>query len=137
MKKDNVSSLTKLGEAGTKYKYDSPDKKMLEVFDNTFPDRDYTVNLIFHEFTSLCPKTGQPDFAIITIEYVPDLYCIETKSLKVYFLSYRNQGAFMETITNQILCDCADVCKPRWMKVTSKFNVRGGTSIRVCVEYRK
>jgi 7-cyano-7-deazaguanine reductase len=131
MKKDNTATLLKLGDHGKKYQYDSPDKSLLETFPNQFSNRQYLTQFIFNEFTSLCPKTGQPDFATITLEYIADKLCIETKSLKVYYLAYRNQGAFMETITNQILEDCFDVCNPIWMKVTSNFNARGGTLINV------
>lgn len=134
MKKDNTSTLTKLGDHKTKYQYDSPNGKLLETFENKFPQRGYLTQFIFKEFTSLCPKTGQPDFATITVEYVADKFCIETKSLKIYFLSYRNHGAFMETITNQILEDCWEACQPMWMKVISNFNSRGGTLINVVTE---
>ena len=137
MKKDNIKSLKNLGSKQTKYKYDSPESTLLEVFENQFPERDYITQFIFNEFTSLCPKTGQPDSATITVEYIPNKLCIETKSLKIYFLSYRNQGAFMETITNQILEDCVKICDPRWIKITGNFNARGGTLINIIVEYEK
>jgi 7-cyano-7-deazaguanine reductase len=133
--KDDTSSLSKLGDHGNKYRYDSPDVDLLETFRNQYPGRKYLTQFIFKEFSSLCPKTGQPDFATITVEYIPRDVCIETKSLKVYFLAYRNEGAFMETITNQILEDCIEVCTPWWMKVTSNFNARGGTLINVVAEY--
>jgi 7-cyano-7-deazaguanine reductase len=133
--KDDISKLTKLGDHGKKYSYENPSKELLETFQNKFPQRDYITQFIFNEFTSLCPKTLQPDFATITVEYVPDQLCIETKSLKIYFLAYRNTGAFMETITNTILDDCVAVCKPRYMKITSNFNPRGGTFINVIAEY--
>lgn len=135
MKKDNTNTLTQLGSQNTKYVYDSPSKEMLETFENKFPHRDYITEFIFKEFSSLCPKTGQPDFAEITVHYIPDTLCIETKSLKLYFLAYRQHGAFMETITNQILEDCVAVAKPRYMKITSHFNARGGTLINVEAEY--
>jgi 7-cyano-7-deazaguanine reductase len=137
MKKDNTTTLLKLGDHGKKYQYDSPDKSLLETFPNQFPGRDYVTQFIFEEFTSLCPKTGQPDFAHISVEYIADKLCIETKSLKVYFLAYRNQGAFMETITNTILEDCWAVAQPRWMKITSNFNARGGTLINVVAEQQR
>ena len=135
MKKDETNTLKNLGSHNTKYSYDNPSKDLLETFQNQYPDRDYVVEYIFNEFTSLCPKTYQPDFATIKIEYTPDKLCIETKSLKTYFLSYRQYGAFMETLTNQILDDCVSVCKPRWMRITSNFNTRGGTLINVIAEH--
>jgi 7-cyano-7-deazaguanine reductase len=132
---DNVSNLTKLGSNTTTYKYDTPDKNLLEVFENQFPKRDYVTSYIFNEFSSLCPVTKQPDFATITVKYIANELCIETKSLKLYFLSYRQYGSFMETITNQILEDCIAACSPKYMKVTAKFNVRGGTAINVVAKF--
>ena len=136
-KKDDVSKLTLLGSKETKYMYEGPIIEMLETFPNQYPERDYLTQFIFDEFTSLCPKTGQPDFAKITVEYVPDKLCIETKSLKVYFLAYRQERTFMETLTNKILNDCANVCSPRQMRVTSNFNARGGTFINVIADYKR
>ena len=135
MKKDQITLLKNLGSAKTEYKYTDPTSDILETFENQFPGRDYITEFVFNEFTSLCPKTGQPDFATIKVEYIPDKLCIETKSLKLYFLAFRQHGAFMETITNQILEDCVAVCKPSWMKITSNFNARGGTLINVKAEY--
>jgi 7-cyano-7-deazaguanine reductase len=109
--------------------------KLLETFENKYPDRDYTVAHIAPEFTSLCPKTGQPDFAAITIEYVPDLLCVELKSLKFYLNSYRNDGIFFESVTNKILDDLVEVTQPRYMKITAKFNTRGGISSVIEAEY--
>lgn len=109
--------------------------KILETFENKYPERDYLVTHIAPEFTSLCPKTGQPDFAKITVEYIPDKLCVELKSLKFYFNSYRNDGIFFESVTNQILEDLVEVCKPRYMKITSDFNVRGGISSFIQAEY--
>jgi 7-cyano-7-deazaguanine reductase len=109
--------------------------KLLEVFENAYPDRDYTVIHEAPEFTSVCPKTGQPDFATITIEYIPDLLCIELKSLKFYLNSYRNDGIYFESVTNKILDDLVECCKPRYMHVTAEFNVRGGIGSVVEVEY--
>lgn len=137
MKKDNTKNLTKLGSKETKYEYNIPNSKLLEVFENKFPKRIYSVDFIFNEFTSLCPKTGQPDFATITITYEPDKKCIETKSLKLYFLSYRQHGAFMETIVNSILEDCVKISSPRYMLVVGKFNTRGGIVIEVTAKYIK
>jgi len=134
MKKDKTDKLQNLGSQKTKYNYDNPTSEILEVFENQFFERTYHVEYIFKEFSSLCPRTGQPDTAQITVEYIPRKLCIETKSLKLYFLSYRQHGAFMETITNQILEDCVKACNPRWMKITSNFAPRGGTYINVIAE---
>ncbi|MEJ2194277.1 MAG: preQ(1) synthase [Ignavibacteriaceae bacterium] len=109
--------------------------KILEVFDNQYPERDYNVVHTAPEFTSLCPKTGQPDFATIVIEYIPDKLCIELKSLKLYLNSFRNEGIFFESVTNKILDDLVKVCKPRYMLVTAEFNVRGGISSLIEAEY--
>jgi len=108
----------------------------IELFDNPRPERDYRITISCPEFTSVCPKTGQPDFGEIIIEYSPDKLCIELKSLKLYMQSYRNKGIFYEALTNDILDDLSDVCKPRWMKVTSRFTPRGGISTDVVVEYQ-
>ena len=109
--------------------------KLLETFKNQNPERDYTVTHSAPEFTSLCPKTGQPDFAVIVIEYIPDKLCVELKSLKLYLNSYRNDGIFFESVTNKILDDLVKVCKPRYMVVTAEFNVRGGILSTVEAEY--
>jgi len=108
----------------------------LELFDNPNPDRDYTIAIRIPEFTCLCPKTGQPDFATLYLDYVPDGRCIELKSLKIYIWSYRDQGAFHEAVTNQILDDLAAACAPRYMRVTADFNVRGGLYTKVVAERR-
>lgn len=134
MMKDDVSQLTQLGTSGTKHQYSSPSADLLETFPNQYPKRDYTTEFVFTEFTSVCPKTGQPDFATIKIEYVSREKCIETKSLKTYFLAYRNEPTFMETLTNRILEDCVKVAQPKWMRVTAQFNSRGGTFINVIAE---
>ncbi len=135
--KDNVKNLTKLGSKETTYNYDNPSAEILEVFENQFPHRKYVTQFVFNEFTSLCPKTGQPDFATITVEYIADKFCIETKSLKLYYLAYRSEGSFMETITNRILEDLVAVCNPLEMVVQSNFNARGGTVINVVAKYVK
>jgi len=109
--------------------------KLLDTFKNDFQERDYTIIHLAPEFTSLCPKTGQPDFATITVEYVPDKLCVELKSLKIYFNSYRNDGLFFESATNKILDDLVAVCKPRYMLITAEFNVRGGISSVIEAEY--
>ncbi len=113
------------------------EKPELELFENPKPQRDYVITIECPEFTSLCPKTGQPDFGQITIEYCPDKLCIELKSLKFYMQSYRNKGIFYEALTNEILDDLAGVCKPRWMKITSSFTPRGGITTEVTAEYKK
>jgi 7-cyano-7-deazaguanine reductase len=111
--------------------------KQLETFDNATPDRDYTIHIETSEFTCLCPKTGQPDFATIKIDYVPDIKCVELKSFKLYMWSYREEGAFHEKVTNTILDDLVAACAPRFMRVTGIFNVRGGVYTNVVTEYRK
>jgi 7-cyano-7-deazaguanine reductase len=109
--------------------------KILEVFDNQYPDRDYNMIHTAPEFTSLCPKTGKPDFATIVVEYIPDKLCIELKSLKLYLNSFRDDGIYFESVTNKILDDLVKVCKPRYMLVTAEFNVRGGISSVIEAEY--
>ena len=111
--------------------------KLLEVFDNAYPERDYLVIHTAPEFTSVCPKTGQPDFATMVIEYIPDKLCVELKSLKIYLNSYRNDGIYFESVTNKILDDLVSVCKPRYMQITAQFNVRGGISSVIKAEYKK
>lgn len=108
----------------------------LEIFDNPQPERDYTIRIDMPEFTCLCPKTGQPDFATILLEYVPDARCVELKSLKLYIWSYRDEGAFHEAVTNQILADLVYATQPRYMRVTAKFNVRGGIYTTVVADYK-
>jgi 7-cyano-7-deazaguanine reductase len=112
-------------------------RTILETFDNPRPQRDYRIEFIFPEFTSVCPVTGQPDFATITITYVPDKTCVEMKSLKLYFLAYRNKGIFYEAVTNTICDDLVAVLEPRRMKVVGNFAVRGGTAGVITVKYRK
>jgi len=108
----------------------------LDTFANPNPERDYTIHIDTPEFTCLCPLTGQPDFASIDIEYVPDELCLELKALKLYFWSYRDRGAFHEAVTNQILSDLAAAITPRFMRINAEFNVRGGVYTRVVVEHR-
>jgi 7-cyano-7-deazaguanine reductase len=110
-------------------------RSILESFPNPRPQRDYQVQFVFPEFTSVCPVTGQPDFATITVRYVPGERCVEMKSLKLYFFSYRNKGIFYEAVTNTILDDLVAVLKPRKMTVIGDFAVRGGTAGTVTVEY--
>lgn len=109
----------------------------LETFDNPAPGRDYTIRIDIPEFTCLCPKTGQPDFAELRLEYVPDQLCVELKSLKMYAWSFRNEGAFHEAVTNRILEDLAGATQPRFMRLTAEFNVRGGIYTSVVAEHRK
>jgi 7-cyano-7-deazaguanine reductase len=109
----------------------------LETFPNPGRDRDYTIRLCIPEFTCLCPKTGQPDFATIDIEYVPAVLCVELKSLKLYIWSYRDRGAFHEDVTNRILDDLVAATAPRFMRVAARFNIRGGIATTVVAEYRE
>jgi len=111
--------------------------KELDTFSNPHPDRDYTIRIRIPEFTCLCPKTGQPDFATLTLEYVPDLLCVELKSLKLYIWSFREEGAFHEDVTNRILNDLVAACEPRFMRLRAEFNVRGGIYTEVVVENRQ
>lgn len=108
---------------------------LLEVFENPRPQRDYRIVHVCHEFTSVCPKTGQPDFATITVDYVADRHCLELKALKFYMQAFRNQGIFYEAVINQMLDDLVEACQPRQMTVRGDFNVRGGFSSVVTVEY--
>ena len=113
---------------------DNP-RSILEAFPNPRPERDYEIKFVFPEFTSVCPVTSQPDFATITLEYVPDKSCVEMKSLKLYYFSYRNKGIFYEGVVNTILDDLVAVLKPRQMKVVGEFAVRGGTAGTVTARY--
>jgi len=110
-------------------------RSILDTFDNPRPGRDYEIRFVFPEFTSVCPVTGQPDFATITVSYVPDRRCVEMKSLKLYFFSYRNKGIFYEGVINTILDDLVAVLKPRRMTVVGDFAVRGGTAGTVTAAY--
>jgi len=110
-------------------------RSILDVFENPRPGREYEIQFVFPEFTSLCPVTGQPDFATITVRYVPDQLCVEMKSLKLYFFAFRNKGIFYEAVTNQILDDLVAKLSPRKMTVIGEFAVRGGTAGAVTVEY--
>lgn len=107
----------------------------IEVFDNKYTDREYYVTHVNEEFTSVCPMTGLPDFGVITIEYAPGKLCLELKSLKYYFLAFRDKGIFYETVVNQILDELVDACKPRYMSVTGEFSTRGGMNSTIVVEY--
>lgn len=111
----------------------APDAAILETFTNSNPQRNYWITFETSEFTSLCPITGQPDFAVIKIDYVPDRLCVESKSLKLYLFAFRNEGSFYEDVTNRIFTDLMSVCKPRRLVVTGEFTARGGirSSVRV------
>lgn len=107
---------------------------LLETFPNPAPHRDYVITHECPEFTSVCPKTGQPDFATIELEYIPDELCLELKALKLYYYSFRNEGIYYEAVVNRLLDEMAEACKPRYMRVTGNFNVRGGISSIITAE---
>ena len=109
--------------------------ELLETFPNPSIKRDYTINFEIPEFSCLCPKTGQPDFAILKIDYIPDNLCVELKSLKLYICSYRNHGAFHEAVTNKILGDLVTATSPRYMNIVANFNVRGGIYTTVTAKH--
>jgi 7-cyano-7-deazaguanine reductase len=109
----------------------------IETWHNIYPDRDYVINIDMPEFTCVCPKTHLPDFAKITIRYIPDKLCIELKSLKYYELFFRNVGIFHENVVNKFLDDLVKACKPRWMEIEGEFNPRGGIKTHVRAEYKK
>ena len=115
----------------------APTVATLETFPNPSPSRDYTIHMEVPEFTCLCPKTGQPDFAVLHLDYVPDALCVELKSLKLFIWSFRDQGVFHEAVTNQILDYLVQELRPRFMRLTAKFNVRGGIYTTVVAEQRK
>ena len=111
--------------------------KRLQTFANPSPRRDYRICMEIPEFTCLCPMTGQPDFATLSLEYIPDRLCVELKALKLYIWSFRNEGAFHEAVTNRILEDLVKAAQPRFMRLSAKFNVRGGIYTAIVVEHRK
>jgi len=129
-KREDVSGLTALGGK-------TQPSRNLEAFPNRAPDRFYLVSLHTSEFTCLCPKTGQPDFATIHVDYVPDQKVIESKSFKLYLWSYRNKGAFHEHVVNQILDDLQNVLEAHWIRVSGVFNIRGGIGINVEAEHTR
>ena len=131
----DTKTLTKLGSNKTNYKFNKPDPKLLEVFDNQHIDQPYVIPFECFEFSSLCPKTGQPDFAKIYINYVPSIKCVESKSLKLYLFSFRNSGEFMEDVTNRIMKDLVKVLDPWYIEVYADFNSRGGIYLRPYVNY--
>ena len=112
-------------------------QQILEVFENQFPERDYVIETICPEFTSLCPKTGQPDFGELEFRYIADKKCVELKSLKFYLQSYRNDGIFYENVTNTIVNDLVAVLDPRWIELKAKFSPRGGIATNVIVEWKQ
>lgn len=109
----------------------------LQTFPNPAPDRDYRIHMEIPEFSCVCPMTGQPDFATLLLDYIPDRTCVELKSLKLYVWSYRDQGEFHEAVTNRILADLAAATRPRFMRLEARFNVRGGIYTTVVAEHRK
>ncbi len=115
---------------------DSP-RSLLETFENPYPNRDYVMETVCPEFTSVCPKTGQPDFGTLIITYIPDQVCFELKSLKLYLQSYRNVGAFYEDVTNRIMDDLVTVTDPRWLELRAEFTPRGGISSTITVSHHK
>jgi 7-cyano-7-deazaguanine reductase len=110
-------------------------RRLLETFENQFPDRDYTIEIVAPEFTSVCPRTGQPDFGTLTIRYTPDKKCVELKSLKFYLQSFRNQGIFYEHVTNTVLDDLVAVVEPRSMTLEAAFSARGGMTEKVLARF--
>ncbi|MDR2642501.1 MAG: preQ(1) synthase [Planctomycetaceae bacterium] len=110
-------------------------RSILETFSNSYPNRDYLIEIVCPEFTSVCPKTGQPDFGTITFQYTPDNLCVELKSLKLYLQQFRNEGIFYENVTNRILDDMVQILSPRWMRIVASFTPRGGISTSITVEY--
>ena len=109
----------------------------IDTWNNQYPDRDYVIKIDIPEFTCICPKTALPDFASITIEYIPDRLCIELKSLKYYTIFYRDVGIFNENVVNKFLDDLVKACSPRWMKISGEFNARGGIKTTVGAEWGK
>lgn len=136
LKRDDLNNLTLLGNKNTNYEFQY-DKELLEKFENKHPENDYIVKLNCFEFTSLCPKTGQPDFATIKINYIPDKYLVESKSLKLYLFSFRNHGDFHEDVCNIIMKDLIELLNPKYIEVLGEFNSRGGISIYPFVNYGK
>jgi 7-cyano-7-deazaguanine reductase len=133
--KKKIEGLHLLGQGKKTVYPDNPDDAVLESFPNPKPGRAYWIRLECPEFTSLCPITGQPDFGRLVIEYIPNQRCVESKALKLYLFSFRNQGAFHEAVTNRILDDLIAAIRPRRAKVTGSFNPRGGIAINVVAEH--
>lgn len=135
-KKEDLSKLKNLGSQSTTYEY-TYNKEILERFENNYPNNDYMVTLDAYEFTTLCPKTGQPDFAKLYINYVPDEYLVESKSIKLYLFSYRNNGDFHEDCINKILGDLVELLNPKYIEVLGIFSPRGGIAIYPFASYAK
>jgi 7-cyano-7-deazaguanine reductase len=114
----------------------TPPATALETFANPAPERDYTIRMLLPEFTCLCPRTGQPDFATLELEYVADRLCVELKSLKLYIWSFRDRGAYHEAVTNEILATLVSAIDPRYMRLAARFNVRGGITTSIVAEHR-
>lgn len=136
MRKDDITGL-KLLSSGSHPAPLAPSASILEAFPNRYPDRMYIVSITFPEFTSLCPVTGQPDFGVIRVEYIPDKLCVESKSFKLYMFAFRNHQSFMETTTNAVLDDLVALLNPYWCQVKGLFAPRGGTAIHVFAEHYK
>lgn len=134
-KGSDTEGLKSLGSKNTTYLYDEPSKDILETFKNVHPRRLYVVPFTCDEFTSLCPKTGQPDFAKLHIIYVPDELMVESKSLKLYLFSFRQHGEFHEDVCNRIVNDLKEKLQPKYILLVGDFNVRGGIAIKPVVEY--
>lgn len=134
---DQTAHLTQLGTGRMRQPEEGPHKGLLESFPNRHPERPYVIAVTFPEFTSLCPVTGQPDFGLIVLEYIPDAWCVESKSYKLYMFAYRNHQSFMETITNTVLSDIVDTLDPLWCRVKGLFAPRGATRIHVFAEHFK
>tara|TARA_Y100000310_G_C20579782_1_gene762374 strand:+ start:806 stop:1219 length:414 start_codon:yes stop_codon:yes gene_type:complete len=137
MAKQSHKELKSLGSNITKYKYEGADRALLERFPNKHPDNDYEIEIIAPEFTSLCPKTGQPDYATIKVIYSPHMYCVESKSFKLYLNSFRMHGEFHEECTNRILNDLVNLLYPQQMAVHGLFTPRGGISFQPVARYAK
>ena len=135
--RDDVTGLRLLGGGSLPSVTDGPRASLLEAFPNRYPHRPYVISITFPEFTSLCPVTGQPDFGTISVEYIPDEWCVESKSFKLYMFAFRNHQSFMESITNTILEDLVTVLAPAWCRVKGLFVPRGGTRIPVFAEESK
>lgn len=135
--RDDVTGLRLLGGGSLPSVADGPRASLLEAFPNRYPHRPYVISITFPEFTSLCPVTGQPDFGTISVEYIPDEWCVESKSFKLYMFAFRTHQSFMESITNTILEDLVAVLAPAWCRVKGLFVPRGGTRIHVFAEESK
>lgn len=134
---DKTSHLKALGQSRGGHRQEDPGADILETFPNACPGRPYIVSIEFPEYTSLCPVTGQPDFATVVVEYIPDERIVESKSFKLYMFAFRNHGSFMETATNKILDDLARVLDPLWLRVKGIFAPRGGVALHVFAEHFK